>query len=190
MLYEFTPIIKCSYACILSHFSRFWLFSTPWTVTMGSSIHGISRQEHWSGLPFPLPGDLPNSGIKPTSLMSSALAGGFFTTSASCEALNVLISQFSSVAQSCPTLCDPMDHSMIGLPVHWQLLEFTQTHVHWVSDAIQPFHPLASPLPPTLNLSQHRGLSQWVSSSHQMAKGLEFQLQHQSFQWIFRTDFL
>ena len=77
-----------------------------------------------------------------------------------------------------------------GLPVHHQLLEFTQTHAHWVGDAIQPFHPLSSPSPPTFNLSQHQGLFQWVSSSHQVAKVLEFQLQHQSFQWIFRTDFL
>ena len=86
--------------------------------------------------------------------------------------------QFSSVAQSCPTLCDPMDCSMPGLPVHWQLPEFTQTHVHWVGDAIQPSHPLLSPSPPTFNLSQHQGLFKWVSSLHQVAKILEFQLQH------------
>ena len=96
--------------------------------------------------------------------------------------------QFSSVAQSCPTLCDPMDYNMPGLPVY-QLPEFTQTHVHWVSDAIQPSHPLLSPSPPTFNLSQHRGLFKWVSSLHEVAKVLEFQLQHQSFQWIFRTVF-
>ena len=89
--------------------------------------------------------------------------------------------QFSSVAQSCPTLCDPMDHST-GLPVHHQLLEFTQTHVHWVGDAIQPSHPLSSPSPPALNPSQHQGLFTRVSSSDQVAKVLEFQLQHQSFQ--------
>ena len=70
--------------------------------------------------------------------------------------------QFSSVAQSCPTLCDPMNHSMSGLPVHHQLSEFTQTHVHWVGDAIQPSHPLSSPSPPTFNLSQHQGLFKWV----------------------------
>ena len=98
--------------------------------------------------------------------------------------------QFSSEAQSCPTLCDPMDHSTPGLPVHHQLPESTQTHVHWVGDAIQPSYPLSSPSPPTFNLSQHHGLFQWVSSSHQVAKVLEFQLQHQSFQWISRTDFL
>ena len=68
--------------------------------------------------------------------------------------------QFSSVAQSCPTLCDPMNHSMPGLPVHHQLPEFTQTHVHRVSDAIQPSHPLLSPSPPALNPSQHQSLFQ------------------------------
>ena len=94
---------------------------------------------------------------------------------------------FISVSQSRPILCDPMDCNMPG---HHQLSELTQTHVHWVSDAIQPSHPLSSPSPPTFNLSQHQGLFQGVSSSHQVAKVLEFQLQHQSFQWIFRTDFL
>ena len=98
--------------------------------------------------------------------------------------------QFSSVTQSCPTLCDPMNHSTPGLPVHHQLLEFTQTHVHQVGDAIQPSHPLSPPSPPALNLSQHWSLFQRVSSLHQVAKVLEFQLQHQSFQWISRTDVL
>ena len=98
--------------------------------------------------------------------------------------------QFSSVAQLCPTFCNPMDCSKPGLPVHHQLPEFTQTHVHWVGDAIQPSQPLSSPSPPAFNLSQHQGLFQWVSSLHQVAKVLEFQLQHQSFQWMLRTDFL
>ena len=78
--------------------------------------------------------------------------------------------QFSSVSQSCLTLCDPMDCSTPGLPVHHQLPEFTQTHVHRVSDAIQPSHPLSSPSPPAVNLSQHQGLFQWVSYSNQVAK--------------------
>ena len=82
--------------------------------------------------------------------------------------------QFSSVAQSCPTLCDHMDCSMPGFPVQHQLLELTQTHVHWVSDAIQPPHPLSSPSPPTFDLSQHQGLFQWVSSSHQVEKYWSF----------------
>ena len=98
--------------------------------------------------------------------------------------------QFSLVAQSSPTLCHPMNHSTPGLPVHHQFPEFTQTHVHWVSDDIQPSHPLSSPSPPSLNLSQHQDLFKWVSSSHQVAKVLEFQLQHQSSQWTPRTDLL
>ena len=91
--------------------------------------------------------------------------------------------QFSSVTQSYLTLCYPMDCSTPGLPVYHQLPESTQTHVHWVVDAIQSSHPLPSPSPPALNLSQHQGLFKWVSSSHQVTKVLEFQLQHQSFQW-------
>ena len=88
--------------------------------------------------------------------------------------------QFSSVPPSCPTLCDPMNCSTAGLPVHHQLLEFTQTHVHPVGDAIQPSHLLSSPSPAS-SPSQNQGLLQWVSSSQQVAKVLEFQLQHQSF---------
>ena len=87
-------------------------------------------------------------------------------------------------------LCDTMDCSTPGLAVHHQFPEFTQTHVHWVNDAIQPSHPLSSPSPPAFNHSQHQGLFKWVSSSHQVDKVMEFQLQHQSFQCIFRTDFL
>ena len=98
--------------------------------------------------------------------------------------------QFSSVTQSCLTLCDPVNCSTPGLPVHHQLLESTQTHVYWVGDAIQPSHPLSSPSPPAPNPSQHQGLLQWVSSSHQVARVLEFQLQHQSFQWTPRTGLL
>ena len=96
----------------------------------------------------------------------------------------------SSVTQSCLILCDPMDCSMPGLPIHCQLPEFTQTHAHWVGDAIQLSHPLFSPSPLALNLSQHQGLFQWVSSQHQVAKVLVSQLQHQSFQWIPRIDLL
>ena len=83
--------------------------------------------------------------------------------------------QFSSVAQSCPTLCDPMNRSTPGLPVHHHLLEFTQTHVHQVRDAIQPSHPRSSPPPPSPNLSQHQSLFQWVIS-HEVFKVLEFKL--------------
>ena len=84
----------------------------------------------------------------------------------------VLSVQFNPVAQSCPSLCNPMNCSMPGLPVHHQLLELAQSHVYWVSDSIQPSHPLLSPSPPTFNLSQHQGIFQWVTSLHQVAKVL------------------
>ena len=94
------------------------------------------------------------------------------------------------VAQSCSTIYDPVNCSMLGFSVLHHLLELAQTHVHWVSDAIQQSCPLSSPSPPAFNLSQHQGLFKWVSASHEVAKVLEFQLQHQFFQWIFRDDFL
>ena len=103
--------------------------------------------------------------------------------------------QFS--CSSCLTLCDPMNHSTPGLPVHHHVPEFTQTHVHQVADAIQPSHPLSSPSSPASSHFQHQSLFQWVNSSHEVAKVLEFQLQHQSFQWTpwtglisFRMDWL
>ena len=112
-----------------------------------------------------------------------------FSTSTSQIPTNKNAVQFSSVAQSCPTLCDPMDYSTPGLPVHHQLPEFTQTHVHLVGDAIQPSHPLSSILLPP-SIFQYQGLFKWVSSLHQVDKVLGFQLQHQSFQWTLRTDLL
>ena len=96
--------------------------------------------------------------------------------------------QFSH--QSCPTLCNTMNHSMPDLPVHHKLPKFTRTHVHRVSDAIQPSHPLSSPSPPAPNPSHHHSLFQGVNSSHDMAKVFKFKLQHQSFQWTPRTDLL
>ena len=100
--------------------------------------------------------------------------------------------QFSSVAQSCLTLCDPMNCNTPGFPVHHQQSESTQTHGHWIGDAIQPSQPLLSPYPPPFNLSENQGLFKWVSSSQQVAKILEFPLQHQSFQYLglisFRMD--
>ena len=93
-----------------------------------------------------------------------------------------------SVTQSCPTLCDPMDCSTPGFPVLHYPPEFALTHFYWIGDAIQPSHPLLPPSPPALNLSQHQDLFQCVSSSHQVAKGLELWLQHQSFKWVFRLD--
>ena len=143
--------------------SHVWLLATPWTAAyQASPSMGFSRQEYWSGVPLPFPRDV--------------LFNILFWK------VKVLVAQFNSVAQLCLTLCDPMDCSTPGLPVHHQFPEFTQTHVHWVGDAIQPSHPLSSPSLPTFNLSQHQGLFKWVSSLHQVAKVLEFQLQHQSFQ--------
>ena len=101
--------------------------------------------------------------------------------------------EFTSVQFSHSVVSDslqPMNRSTPDLPVYHQLSESTQTHVHWVGDAIQPSHPLSSPSTPALNLPQHQGFFQWVSSLHQVAKVLEFQLQHQSFQWTPRTDLL
>ena len=134
-----------------------------------------------SFIPFSFPiQSFPTSG---SFQMSQFFASGGQSIGASTSASV----HFSSVLQSCLTLCDPMDCSIPGLLVHHQLPEFTQTHIHWVSDAIQPSHLLSSPSP-VFNLSQHQGLFQWVKSSHQVAKVLEFQVQ--SFQWIFRTDLL
>ena len=109
--------------------------------------------------------DLPDPGIETASVVSTALAGRFSITAPPGV-------QFSSVAESCPTFCNPMDCSRSGFPVHHQLPELAQTHVHWVSDAIQPSHPLPFSSPPTFNLSQHQGLFKWVSSSYQRSKVL------------------
>ena len=109
--------------------------------------------------------------------------------------ITVFIRIVSSVTQSFLTVCNPMDCSKLGLPVHHQLTKLAQTHVHQVGDAIQPSYPLSSPFSPAFSLSQNQGLFQWVGSSHQMAKVLEFQLQHQSFNEYsglisFRMDWL
>ena len=113
------------------------------------------------------------------SLQSKGLSRVFSNTTVQKHQINY---QFSSVAESCPTLCDPMNRSMPGLPVHHHLPEFTQTHVHRVRDVIQPSHPRSSLSPPTPNPSQHQSLFQWVNSSREVAKVLEFQLQHHSLQ--------
>ena len=162
--------------------------ATSWTVAHQAPLSmGFSRQEYWSGLPFPSPGDLPDPGIKPRSpaLQADSLPTELWGKPYEWDSV-----QSSSIAQLCQTLCEPMDCSMPGLPVHCQLPEFMQIHVHWVSDGIQPSHPLSSPSPPAFDLSQHQGLFKWVNSSLQVAQVLEFQLQHLSFQCIFRTDFL
>ena len=110
------------------------------------------------------------------------------------ECHSVTMSHFAfcccSVTQLCLTLCNNMNCSTSGFLVLHHLLEFAQTHVYQVGDAIHSSHPLLSPSPPAFKLSQHQSLFKWVCSLHQVAKVLELQLQHQSFQWIFRTDFL
>ena len=126
------------------------------------------------------PASIPTSPRIPSLLSVDSLARFYFS-------FTLL---FCLVSQLCLTLCDPMDCSTPGLPVHHQLPELTQTHVHQVIDAIQPSHPLSSPSPPAFSLSQHQTFFHWVSSPHQVAKVLEFQLQHQSFQWTPRTDCL
>ena len=169
----------------------------------GSSVHGISQARilEWVAISFSRGSFWCRD---PTQV--SRIAGRLFTNWAPREAhyfsekdtkVCLFFSeedtgsvQLSSVTQSCPILCDPVNRSTPGLPVHHQLPESTQTHVHRVGDAIQPSHPLSSPSPPAPNPSQHQGLFQWVNSSHEVAKVLEFQLQHQSFQWTPRTDLL
>ena len=131
---------------------------------------GFSRHEYWSGLPFPSPGDLPDLEIE---LGSPTLQADSLPSEPPQKPKSIL----SSVIQLCPTLCNPMNCSTPGLPVHHQLPESTQTHVHQVSDTIQSSRPLLSPFSPALHLSQHQGLFKWVSSSHQVVKILEFQLQ-------------
>ena len=131
----------------------------------GSSVHGISQARILERVAMPSSRGFSRPRDQ-THISYICCTGSWVLYHwATWEALFLRI---SSVTQSCPTHCDPMDCSMPGFPVHHQLLEFTQTHVHRVSDAIQPSHPLLSPSPPTLNLSQHQGLFQLVSSSHQV----------------------
>ena len=140
---------------LLSHVR---LFEISWTVAYKAPPSmEFSGQEYWSGLPFPSPGIFLTWGSNP-GLPHCRQTLYRLSYQESLSRVNV--SQISSVTQSCPTLCDPMDCSMPGFPVHHQLLEPTQTHVHCVGDAIQPSHPLSSPSPPAFNLSQHHGLFQ------------------------------
>ena len=142
---------------------------------------------HSSVLAWRIPGMAEHGGLLS---MGSHRVGHDWSDLAAAVAATTGSVQFSSVTQLCPTLCDPVNHSMPGLPVHHQFPEFTQTHAHPVGDAIQPSHPLLSPSHPAPNPSQHQGLFQCVSSSHEVAKVLEFQLQQQSFQWTPRADLL
>ena len=137
------------------------LSATPWTKTHQAPLSTrFPRQEYWIGLPFSSPQDLPDSGIKHASPEAPALRADSLPLEISRKPQGSHSVQFSSVAQLCPTLCDPMNRSTPGLPVHHQLPEFTQTHVHRISDAIQPSHPLPTPSPPAPNPSQHQGLFQ------------------------------
>ena len=131
----------------------------------------------------------------PSPLFNSSKSS-FLRLNVSQEAVNRICCLVNCAYQKCSVqslsqvwLCNPMDCSTPGFSVHHQFPELAQTHVHQVSDAIQPSYPLSSPSPPAFNLSQHQGLFHWVSSLHQVAKVLEFQLQHQSFQWTPRTDY-
>ena len=153
-------------------------YSPPAPLSMG-----FSRQEYWIGLPCPPPGDLPDPEIEPVSLSSPALTGGSLPLAPPGKP-----SQFSRSVMSDSLRPHGLQHARLPCPS--QLLKLAQTHVHRDGDAIQSTHPLSSPSPPTFNLSQHQHLFKWVSSSHQVAKVLEFQLQYWSFQWIFRIDFL
>ena len=150
----------------------------------GSSVHGISKARilEWVAIPFSR-----GSFWHRDWTQVSCIAGRFFTNWANREAQSVLLLFSHSVASDS---CDPMDCSTPGFPVLLCLLGIAQTHAYWIYDAIQPFHPLLPPSPPALSLSQHQGLFQWVGSSHQVAKLLELLFQYQSFQWIFRVDFL
>ena len=147
----------------------------------GSSVHGIlqARILEWVAIPSSKGSSYP--GIEPVSLSPPGWQAGSLPLALPCHCC--------SLAQSYPILCDPMDCSMPGFPVPHQPSKLAQTHVHWVNDAIQPSRPLSSPSP-AFNLCKHQGLFQWVNSLHQVNKILDLQLYHQSFQWIFRTNFL
>ena len=159
---SYTVLILSTYSVFLGFLVLLWHFHTldPNFLLQASGIKEF------------LPWDLPELFLRPFVIYSLPVLGQFSKEHSV---------QFSSVTQSCLTLCDPMDCSTPSFTVYHQGPELSQTHAHWVGDAIQPSHPLSSPSPPALNLSQHQGLFQWVSSSHQVAKVLEFQLQHQSF---------
>ena len=156
---------------------KYWSFS--FSINLSNEYSGlISFRINWFDL-LAVQGTLKSLLQHHSSKSSILLHSTFFMVSLShlyMTARKTISSvQFSHVTQSCPTLCNPMNLSMPGLPVHHQLPEFTQTHVHWVGDAIQPSHPLSSPSLPAFNFSQHQGLFKWVSSLHQVTRVSEFQ---------------
>ena len=154
------------------------VYSTPGFPVLHCLLEFAQTHAHWVGDAIQRSKDLMYSNI---TVISNTVLWIWDLPKIWCSSV-----QFNSVAQSCLTL---WPHES-DLPVHHQLPEFTQTHVHRVGDAIQPSHPLSSPSPPAPTPSQHQGLFQWVSSSHEVAKVLEFQPQHQSFQWTPRTDII
>ena len=160
-------------------------FMTAETVTHQSPLSwDFLGKNTGVGCHFLLQGSFPTQGLNPSLLHWQA---GFLPLS--CQRSPQWSIQFSTVQSlSRPTLCDPMNRSTPGIPVHHQLPEFTQTHAHRVGDAIQPSHALSSPSSPAPNPSQHQSIFQWVNSWYEVAKVLEFQLQHQLFQWTPRTN--
>ena len=161
MLWYIVFPLSCSCLSFPVFYLFIWLHLGLSCGHMGSCLCcGMQNLELWRVESSSLSGDWTQAPCIGSSVLATGLLG---------KSLSV---QFSSVTQSCPTLCDPMNCGTPGLPVHHQLLEFTQTYVHWVGDAIQPSHPLSSPSPPALNLSQDQGLFKWVSSSHPVAKAL------------------
>ena len=176
---------------VVQSLSRVRLFVTPWT-----AVHQVSVLHHLPELAQLMSFEwvMPSNHLvlcRPLLLLPSIFPSiRVFSNDPGPILIHYHSLQVSSVAQSCPTLCNPMNHSMPGLPVRHRLPEFTQTHVHWVVDAIQPSHPLSPPSAPALNLSQHHGLFKWVSSLHQVAKVLESQLQqHYSLKFMVYIKF-
>ena len=168
---------------MFSHFSHVWLFMTLWTVACQAPLSmGFSRQEYWRGFLCPPPGIFPTQGSNPSLLHSRRILYCLATGEAPRLTLVMLLLSFSRVGLF-ETPWTAACHASLSCTVSWSLLKLMSI------ESVMPSHPLSSPSP-AFNLFQHQDLFQWVSSSHQVVKVLEFQLQHQSFQWIFRTDFL
>ena len=178
----------CVYVCVCVLVAQLCLtlYNSMVCSPPGSSIHGVfqTRILECVAIPFSRGSSWSRDWTR-----VSCNAGRFFyhlsyrgSSPASPITSVLVLPNDCSVTQARPTLSDPMDCSTSGFPVLYHLLELAQTHVHWVSDAIQPSHPLSPSSPPAFNLSQHQGLFHWISSSYHVAQVLELQLQHQSFQ--------
>ena len=172
--------------CMLSCFIRVWLFVTSWTVTFQAPLSmGFSRQEYWSGLPCPPPGNLPNPGIEPPSLYLLHQQAGSLPLVLPGKPIQPHAVQFSCSAVSYSvTPWTAACQASLSITNSWSLLKLKLVTPSNQLILCRPLLLLPS------NLSQHQGLYQWISASHQVAKVLKFQLQDESFQWIFRTDFL